>query len=153
MIRKIYFKRRSLNVNLKLLNGRRQMKRPELLISFIAVFCFNFLMPNSVFALGSQDAITVQIPQQDYEVLTTAEGHEISVENYGRLLPSRIFAVAIPPGVEVGEISFETGEPIKLPGVYSIPPVPLPRVIGQEDPLIYAEEKLTVSLPFPCRES
>jgi hypothetical protein len=56
-------------------------------------------------------------------------------------LPSKIFAVAIPPGAEVLEVTFNAGEGIVLPGTYEILPSPLPRVIGREDPLIYERER------------
>ena len=52
-----------------------------------------------------EDTISVTIPVETYEIKNTEQGHEISVENLGRLLvpgkpnlPSKIFAVAIPPG-------------------------------------------------------
>jgi len=90
----------------------------------------------------------VTIPIGTYEIKNTENGHEISVENLGRLLvpgkpnlPSKIFAVAIPPGAEVLEVTFNAGEGIVLPGTYEISPSPLPRVIGQEDPLIYERER------------
>ncbi len=95
-----------------------------------------------------EDTISVTIPIGTYEIKNTEQGHEISVENLGRLLvpgkpnlPSKIFAVAIPPGAEVLEVTFNTGEGVVLPGTYEISPSSLPRVIGQEDPLIYEYER------------
>jgi hypothetical protein len=92
--------------------------------------------------------IDVTIPIGTYEITNTSQGQRISIENLGRLLipgkpdlPSKIFTIAIPPGAEVSEVTFEAGESITLPGIYKISPVPLPRVIGQEDPLIYAQDK------------
>jgi hypothetical protein len=109
--------------------------------------CFMvMLMIHSV--VVSADEITVTIPVGTYEIKDTEQGHQVSVENFGRLLvpgkpnlPSKIFAVAIPPGAEVAEVTFVTGEGITLPGIYEIPPAPLPRVIGQEDPLIYEKDR------------
>jgi len=70
------------------------------------------------------------------------------VENFGRLLvpgkpnlPSKIFAIAIAPGAEIDEVTFTAGEGVTLPGTYEISPARLPRVIGQEDPLIYQQDK------------
>ena len=113
----------------------------------IVGICFMMiLMIQSV--VVSADEITVTIPIGTYEIKDTQQGHQISVENFGRLLvpgkpnlPSKIFAVAIPPGAEVTEITFVTGEGIALPGIYEIPPALLPRVIDQEDPLIYERHK------------
>jgi hypothetical protein len=92
--------------------------------------------------------ISVTIPIETYEINDAKQGQEILVENFGRLLvlgkpnlPSKIFAIAIPPGAEVSEVAFEIGERITLPGIYKISPAPLPRVIGQEDPLIYEQDK------------
>ena len=95
-----------------------------------------------------KDTISVTIPFGTYKIKNTEQGHEISVENLGRLLvpgkpnlPSKIFAVAIPPEAEVLEVTFNAGEGLTLPGNYDIPPSPLPRVIGQENPLIYERER------------
>ncbi|UCF12497.1 MAG: hypothetical protein JSW06_10760 [Thermoplasmatales archaeon] len=95
-----------------------------------------------------EDTISVTIPIGTYEIKNTEQGHEISVENLGRLLvpgkpnlPSKIFAIAIPSGAEILEVTFNTGEGIMFPGTYEISPSPLPRVIGQEDPLVYEHER------------
>ena len=55
------------------------------------------------FEIG-EDTIGVTIPVGSYEIINTDQGDEISVEDFGRLLvpgkpnlPSKIFAVAIPP--------------------------------------------------------
>ena len=94
-----------------------------------------------------KDTISVTIPFGTYKIKNTEQGHEISVENLGRLLvpgkpnlPSKIFAVAIPPEAEVLEVTFNAGEGLTLPGNYEIPPSPLPRIIGQENPQIYEHE-------------
>ncbi len=127
----------------------RRMKFHAMVTGLLIAICLTFMMAGPIFALGSQDAITVQIPTQNYEITSGDRGHEISLENFGRLLipgkpalPSRIFAIAIPPGAEVTGISYDLGEEIKLPGNYNILPAPLPRVIGQEDPAIYNGELL-----------
>ena len=113
----------------------------------IAVVCFiTMLMLQSV-VVGA-DEITVTMPVGTYEIKDAEQGHQISVENFGRLLvpgkpnlPSKIFAIAIPPGAKVTEVTFNAGEGIVLPGIYEVPPALLPRVIGQEDPLIYERQK------------
>ena len=93
------------------------------------------------------DSVSAAIPVGAYQIAQTERGHEITVEGFGHLLvpgkpdlPSKIFAVAIPPGAEFVELTFDAAEPVVLPGVYDVPPTPLPIVIGQEDPLVYAKE-------------
>jgi hypothetical protein len=95
-----------------------------------------------------QDHIRVSIPVGAYEIQDTGQGQQISVEGYGyRLvpgtpeLPSKIFALAVPPGAEVVDIDYDAGQGIILPGKYQIPPAALPRVIGPEDPQMYERER------------
>ncbi len=94
--------------------------------------------------------ISVTIPVGSYQIKDTETGNKVWVTDYGRLLvpgkpnlPSKIFAIAIPPGAVVADVTFDIGQGIVLPGEYEIPPAPLPRVIGQEDPLIYERDKKT----------
>jgi len=112
---------------------------------FLAVSLF-FL--NHVFADLPTQTLSVSVPIGAHELKGAEKGQELLVQNFGRLLipgkpnlPSKIFAVAIPPGAEVVEVTFDAGEGVVLPGFYEISPAPLPRVIGQKDPLIYAREK------------
>jgi hypothetical protein len=95
-----------------------------------------------------QDQIKVSIPVGAYEIQETPQGQKVSVEHFGRLLvpgkpnlPSKIFALAIPPGAELVDVNYDAGQGIVLPGAYQIPPVSLPRVIGQEDPLVSERER------------
>ena len=96
----------------------------------------------------SPGEISVTIPITSYEIKSSASGDEIYVYDFGRLmapgkpnLPARIFSVAIPPGAEVTQVWFETGEGVLLPGTYHIAPSVLPRVIGQENPILYDKDK------------
>ncbi len=96
----------------------------------------------------SKEMISVTIPMGTYEIESTEKGHEILVENFGNLLipgkpklPSKIFTIAIPPGTELLEVTFDTGKALTLPGTYKIQPSPLSRVIGKENPEIYEHEK------------
>lgn len=105
--------------------------------------------------LDIEDTISVTITSGSYEIKNNEQGQEIFVEDFGRLLvsgkpalPSKIFAVAILPGAEFIELNYNVGEGIVLPGIYEIPPAPLPRVIGQEDPLIYEKDKQTYEENF-----
>ena len=114
----------------------------------MAVVCFMVMLMIHSVVVSADEGISVTIPVGAYEIKETEQGQEVFVENFGRLLvpgkpnlPSKIFAVAIPPGAEVAEVTFVTGEGITLPGIYEVSPAPLPRVIGQEDPLIYEQDK------------
>jgi hypothetical protein len=96
----------------------------------------------------SPGEVSVTIPMGTYEINNTASGNEISLADFGRLsvpgkpnLPTRIFAIAIPPGAEITQVLFDQGEEVVLSGTYQIPPVSLTRVVGQENPLYYAQDK------------
>ncbi|MCK4995532.1 MAG: hypothetical protein KAR55_01470, partial [Thermoplasmatales archaeon] len=94
--------------------------------------------------------ISVKIPIGSYEIESTEFGDEISIEDFGHLLipgmpnlPTKIFSIAIPPGAELVDVSFELPDSIILDGNYDVPPVSLPGVIGEEDPEIYQQELRT----------
>ena len=91
--------------------------------------------------------ISAIIPIGTYTINENEQGQIITLEDFGCLLipgkpnlPSKIFSIAIPPGATLKDVTYETGEGIILNGEYSIPPVNLPRVIGNENPDIYAQE-------------
>jgi hypothetical protein len=114
----------------------------------IMMVCFlTTLMLQTVFA-SADDGISVTIPVGAYQITETPQGQQISVKDFGLLLipgkpnlPSKIFAIAIPPGAVVSEVTFSAGAGITLPGSYKVTPVSLPRVIGQENPLLYEQDK------------
>ena len=90
--------------------------------------------------------ITVQV--DPYAIEESAGGHLVTVKGFGHMpipgkpdLPSRIFSVAVPPGAVVTGVTFDPGEGVILPGPYRVPPVGLPRVIGEEDVSIYERDK------------
>ncbi len=114
----------------------------------MAVVCFMIMLMVSSVAVSADEEISVTIPVGAYEIRDAEQGQDIFVENFGRLLipgkpnlPSKIFALAIPPGAEVAGVTVTASEGVTLPGTYEVSPSPLPRVIGQEDPLIYEREK------------
>ncbi|MBU0641451.1 MAG: hypothetical protein KKB50_21530 [Planctomycetes bacterium] len=91
-----------------------------------------------------QGRVSVDVPVGTYQISAGKAGHEVAVEDFGRLLvpgkpllPSKIFAVAVPSGAQVTGVEFETGAGVTLPGSYDVMPAALPRVIGDEDPLLY----------------
>jgi hypothetical protein len=116
------------------------------------VICSTLVSANNVINIKQtlhivDDAITVNIPVGAYEIKKINQRDEISVENYGRLLvpgkpnlPSRIFSVAIPPGAQVRNVTFETNGGIILPGVFHVVPCSLPRVMSQENPVLYERD-------------
>jgi len=115
-----------------------------LLIS-VVVLCFGGFLGASQ---AAAEQTSVSIPVGSYDIEYVEQGQELSVDNFGRLLvpgkpnlPSKIFAIAIPPGAEVTGVSFDLGEGITLSGNYKIVPSPLPRVIGLEDPVLYERDK------------
>jgi len=96
----------------------------------------------------TQGHIRVSIPVGTYEIRETKRGQEVSVEDFGRCLipgapdlPSKIFALAIPPGAELVDVAHDAGQGVVLDGTYEIPPASLPRVIGPEDPQISERER------------
>jgi len=124
------------------------MKRSALRICVILIFGLLQMTASIAFASEKQSLISVTVTLGSYEITSSERGHDIFVDNFGRLLipgkpslPSKIFAIAIPPNTEVDQISFDAGEGIVMPGRYEIPPAPLPRVIGQENALIYEKER------------
>ena len=118
---------------------------------FVGVLMGSFILGANVSQsqLASKDGeISVTIPIGAYEIKNTEQGELISVQDFGRLLvpgkpnlPSKIFAIAIPPGAKAGEVTFETGAGVTLSGTHKISPSPLPRVIGEENPLLYEQDK------------
>ncbi|HNQ21501.1 MAG TPA: C25 family cysteine peptidase [Phycisphaerae bacterium] len=98
-------------------------------------------------ATGSE-VVRVVIPGGSYEVTGAPDAQQLRIEGFGHpavpgepKLPTRIFAVAVPPGAQVTDVRFEPGEGMTLPGVYRIVPTPLARVIGEENPELYARDQ------------
>ena len=96
---------------------------------------------------STTETIRVTVPVAAPTVTATAEGQDLLVEELGSLLvpgkpklPSKIISVAIPPGAEFVSVTFE-GTAEVLPGDFDVAPSPLPRVIGEEDPVIAAQRQ------------
>ncbi|MCK4873733.1 MAG: hypothetical protein KAS72_13505 [Phycisphaerales bacterium] len=90
--------------------------------------------------------IDVTVSAKSYDIVKTDSGHAVTAEGFGRLavpgaplLPSKIFAVAIPPGAEVTGVTFDAGEGIELSGRFDVIPTPLTRVLGDENPAVAAQ--------------
>ncbi|MHC4944376.1 MAG: C25 family cysteine peptidase [Planctomycetota bacterium] len=115
----------------------------KLAVFLIAVLAVPALLSG---AATAADMVSVTFPAGAYEVQETADGQKVLMEGFGRLpdqgkpyLPSKIFFVAVPPGAEVTGVTFETGERVELDKAFSIAPVPLFKVCGQENPQVEAE--------------
>jgi hypothetical protein len=119
-----------------------------MLMIFGALASANYATRDMNGSTVNQGSITVSIPVGAYDITQVGQSHEVSVEGYGRLLipgqpnlPSKVFSIAIPPGAVVRDVLFNTGDGVVLSGTYTIAPCVLARVIGEEDPVVYAAEK------------
>jgi hypothetical protein len=92
--------------------------------------------------------IITSIPVGSYKIESTEQGDLVSIDDFGRLLipgkpqlPTKIIAIAIPPGSQFVDLTYDVSEGIILPGEYNIMPTPLPKVIGVEDPKVAEKEE------------
>ncbi len=106
------------------------------------------LQNNEMNLIDNKEIVSVTIPVGSYDIRINEDGHEVVAEGFGRLLvpgkpnlPSKIAAVAIPPGTKVVDVTYTTSDGVILPGAYDISPARLPRVIGEENPIIYEKDK------------
>ena len=98
-------------------------------------------------AMAEEGKVTVGLPDAGYEIGDADVGHVVHMDDFGRLLvpgkpdlPSKIFSIALPPGAKVQDVTFASGAVRELDGSYSLFPVPLPRVVGDENPDLYARD-------------
>jgi len=87
------------------------------------------------------ESIGVTIHIDKYEIKTIRNGQEIFINDFGRLskpgepnIPSKIFAISIPPGAEMVDVTYDAGEGVIIPGTYDILPVLSPQLIDEENP-------------------
>ena len=113
----------------------------------VVILLMSALMAGGIVAHAEDGVISVPVPIGTYDIKHTQLGQEVYVEDFGRLLvpgkpnmPAKIFAIAVPPGADVAGVTFDVGEGVVLPGTYDVPPSRLPRVIGEENPLLYAQD-------------
>jgi len=119
---------------------------PQLVLIASIALCHIFT--HAALAEPTHQTLSTTIRVSSPGVTQTARGAEVSIDGFGSLLvpgkpklPSRIFAIGVPPGADVVDVSFEVTDGIALPGVYAISPAPLPRVIGDEDPVLYERDQ------------
>ncbi len=110
----------------------------------LAAFVAGLVAAGSAFADTRQQTLSTTVRVGSPQTTPTARGTDVSIDGFGSLLvpgkpklPSRIFAVGIPPGAELIKVDFDVADGIALPGVHAVSPSPLPRVIGEEDPVLY----------------
>jgi hypothetical protein len=127
-----------------------------LLITIVCMLMIGSTIPN-VFAIENKEdfkqtklynisdgEISVEIPVGEYEITDTKNGQKIKLEDYGHLmipgqplLPSKIFAIAIPPGSFFTDVTFNAGKGIELSGKYDIVPSDIPGLIGEDNQEFY----------------
>lgn len=88
-----------------------------------------------------KESISVTIHVGPYEIKNIEDRQEIFVNDFGRLstpgepnIPSKIFAIAIPPGAEMVDVVYDAGKGVIIPGAYDISPALLPQVMDGENP-------------------
>jgi hypothetical protein len=113
----------------------------------VVAFCLVLVTFGPARANSWTEKVPVTIPVGDYHIRDVKGQLDVSIEGFGRNLipgmpdlPSRIFAIAIPPGAEVESIAYRAGQGIELPGTYRVEPVPLPRAIDRENPRSYQRD-------------
>lgn len=125
--------------------GRVKMEKK---VSVVTISCFFLMALILVLGLSSISSYAgtyeYTIESGDYEIVDAGDGYqEIKMEGFGQLLnsgkpklSSKIFAIAIPPGVRVDSIEVVGNGKIELPGTYKIIPA------GMESPLDATEEEI-----------
>ncbi len=120
------------------------MLRTIIRAGFILTLSITLFIPIAVQA----EEITVNLRDDLYSVDSRSEGQYLDMENFGirnipgkPRLPSRIVAVAIPPGASVTDVRVTTESQIELTDDYNIPPVTLRRVIGDENPELLLKQQ------------
>ena len=88
--------------------------------------------------------ISATISVENYEIKRAEQVDKISIEDYGHRLipgkpdlPSRIYPIAIPPGAELVDVSYEIKESIVFSGSYNVPPVQMPSPLCTEEDYEY----------------
>jgi len=115
-------------------------------IRLVCVFASLCVMAPVNAPAADNGSITCRIEAGGYRITEAGDSVQLNLENFGVAgtpgaprLPGKIFAIAIPPGAEITGVSF-SGKAVALPGTFAIEPAGLPRVIGEENPVIRKEQ-------------
>jgi len=116
---------------------KRNIHAKGITIFLVIAFLFSSYAGVTGFSNSNDEMISFIIAIEDYKIIETDRGHEIVMDNFGRLinpghpnLPSKIFSIAIPPESTITHIDIETTETVQLPGSYDIVTCQKPQVIG-----------------------
>ncbi|MEW6743051.1 MAG: C25 family cysteine peptidase [Planctomycetota bacterium] len=116
----------------------------------IAVLLSVAALPLAGVAAAQDSQVSAPVLAGPYAIEGGPQGDQIIMEGFGRNLvpgmpdlPAKIFSVAIPPGARVTGLTFDASSGVILPGRYAVPPVGLPRVIGEEKADVYARDLAT----------
>ncbi len=99
-----------------------------------------------IFTAGPSHAarLQVELPGNDYDITVRNGNHKLTMEEYGLYplpgapaLPSRIYAIALPPGARYESLTILSGEQTVIEGDFEIGPRELSRFIGKEDSIEY----------------
>ena len=107
------------------------------MVSSLRIFCLLIIGLILAIGLGSKigyaETYQYTIKAGSYEIVDAGDGYqEIKMEGFGQLLepgkpklPSKIFHIAIPPGVKVDSVEVVGAGLTELPGTYNIVPAPM----------------------------
>ncbi|MBN2381985.1 hypothetical protein JXQ70_03795 [bacterium] len=102
----------------------------------IAFVCLAFAAP----CFSAVDSVSVSFTIPEYSLTQTDQGVDLKIDDFGTIfepgkprLPSRIFAIAVPPGADVLGIQVKCLESELLPGRYAVSPVPHTRIISDRE--------------------
>ena len=117
--------------------------------SLIALVPILFVLSGIVSSRADEKGrVTVTLEAGTVDISEVNNGAWITVDGFGRRLvpglpdlPAKVFAIAIPPGAVIRDVSFEPAEAEDLPGRHIPVPASLPRVTGEEDPACYARDR------------
>jgi len=97
---------------------------------------YNSLDNEISFFTIDKESINVTLQIGPYEIKNIEDGQEIFINDFGRLsmpgepkIPSKIFAIAIPPGAEMVDVVYDAGKGVIIPGTYNISPILLPKIM------------------------
>jgi len=102
-----------------------------------------------IYLVEESNIICVDIPVETYQINEKNGYQKIEITDFGRIgipgtpnLPSKIFAIAIPPNAYMTSIDFQFGEKVILDGEYTIEPTPIARLLADENKIKYDQDMI-----------